>query len=251
MQTCETEGHVKEVNSHKKYIKEKDKEIFKLQVKNENLELNMKRLKYEISDIRDKNKMLMKEKRKKELSPELHSSKTTINNNTLSSSSSKPLPSSFSTPCASVAPTLTPRETPSSPLNLSFHATSPTPAQPSSTPPQSLGPPSPIQAGPGSPRTPPGFPTCSHDTPFDTTDSMVADKTKTIITVQAKLKEVRDGGTKLDFESLVALLKNHPWENSQEQLVNDSEYEEFDFKSYPGDYEEDTIEEENDEPVEN
>ena len=80
---------------------------------------------------------------------------------------------------------------------------------------------------------------------------MFADRTKTIVTVQAKLKEVRDGGTKLDFESLVALLKNHPWENSQEQLVNDYEYEEFNYKSYPGDYEEDTIEEENDKPVEN
>ena len=65
VQTCETEGHVKEVNNHRKYIKERDMEIFKLRVKNENLKLNTKRLKYEISDIRDKNKMLMKEKKEK------------------------------------------------------------------------------------------------------------------------------------------------------------------------------------------
>ena len=75
--------------------------------------------------------------------------------------------------------------------------------------------------------------------------------TKTIVTVQAKLKEVREGGTKLDFASLVAFLKDHPWEDSQELVVNDTEYEEFYYGTYPDDYDEDIIEEENDEPVEN
>ena len=41
------------------------------------------------------------------------------------------------------------------------------------------------------------------------------------VTVQAKLKETRERGTKLDYESLVVQLKNHPWEESHEQLENE------------------------------
>ena len=70
-------------------------------------------------------------------------------------------------------------------------------------------------------------------------------------TVQAKLKEARDSGTKMDFESLVALLKNHPWEESQEILENDEEYNDFDYSSYPDEFEETNIEEGNYEPDKN
>ena len=82
-------------------------------------------------------------------------------------------------------------------LNMSSQLKDPATAEPCSTPPpsprsQSL---SLSQAGTGSPRTPPGFPTCTGT-----------------LTVQAKLKEARDSGKKLDYESLVALLQNHPWE---------------------------------------
>ena len=77
---------------------------------------------------------------------------------------------------------------------------------------------------------------------------MVEGSPKSSVTVQAKLKEAREGGTKLDFESLVALIKNHPWGESPEPFGYDDEYDDFNYTSY--EYEDPINEEENDEPVE-
>ena len=52
MQHCEIEGQVKEVNSLKKYSKDKEKEVFKLDGKTKNLESNIKRLKSEMSNLK-------------------------------------------------------------------------------------------------------------------------------------------------------------------------------------------------------
>ena len=256
-QNYEMESREKEATSCKKYIKEKEKEIFKLQSKNENLESNNRKLKTEISDLRNENKRLVKEKKKKGLLSGSEPSRNAKTNNNNTQLSQTTLPSSLSTlsctPCVSVAQTLSPHETLSSPLvenvDMASLATSPATAQPCSTPPQSPRPPSPLQAGPCSPRTPPGFPTCTEHS-NDDTDNMVEveDSPISIVTVQDKLKEARDGGTKLDFESLVALIKNHPWGESKEPFDNDAEYDDFDYSSY--EYEEPISEEEKDEPVE-
>ena len=51
------------------------------------------------------------------------------------------------------------------------------------------------------------------------------------ITVQEKLKEVIERGQKLDFASVVSLIKNHPWEESKEIVDNDDEYYHDDFEN--------------------
>ena len=107
---------------------------------------------------------------------------------------------------------------------------------------------------PVSPKTPPKSP--SYTTPGDSGSCSAilpgitekADNTKSIVTVQAKLHEVRDSGKKLDYESLVALLKKHPWEESHEH-ENNYEYEAFDYDTYHDNYEETMIDEEYDEPA--
>ena len=144
----------------------------------------------------------------------------------------KTLPKSSSKPCASVA---------------SSTSTNPARAQPCSTPPES--PRSPFPPGPCSPRTPPGFPTStarSQDASINNTDSFDDNNPKPIPTIQAKLKEVRDGGKKLDYESLVELLKKHPWEET-----NDTEYDDLDNDTYTDNYEDTSINEEDDELVVN
>ena len=249
LQNSEIEGHMKEANSLKKHTKEKEKEISKLQGKSQNLESNIRRLKTEMSTLRNENKRMVKEKKKKGLSSGSNPSRKTMtsNNNNSLPLSTKTLRASLSTP--SVAPILSPHETPSLPPveNVDFTSPDPATAQPCSTPPRSPRPPSPLQAGPCSPRTPPGFPTCTEHSNGDT-DNMVEGSPISIVTVQDKLKEARDGGTKLDFESLVALIKNHPWGESKEPFDNDAEYDDFDYSSY--EYEEPISEEEKDEPVE-
>ena len=55
------------------------------------------------------------------------------------------------------------------------------------------------------------------------------------ITVEDKLKEAIECGKKLDFDSVVSLIQNHPWEESKERLENDYEY-------YYGDFENDDYE---------
>ena len=57
------------------------------------------------------------------------------------------------------------------------------------------------------------------------------------------MKEARDSGSKMDFESLVALLKDHPWEESQELLENKEEHNDFNYTIHSGEYEETVIEE--------
>ena len=61
-------------------------------------------------------------------------------------------------------------------------------------------------------------------------------------TVQAKLQEAIEGGTKLSYESLVALLENHPWEERKETFEEPDEYDYYD------DYEESVIEQHNNQP---
>ena len=77
---------------------------------------------------------------------------------------------------------------------------------------------------------------------------MNTDNQESIAAVQAKLKEVRYSGEKLDYESLVTLLQNHPWEESSQQLEIEEQYD-FDYDSYPDEYEETTIDEEIYEPI--
>ena len=58
----EQETSKKELNAKGKLVKEKDKEIYRLEQKCENLEYNAKKLKSEISDIKFENKKLLKAK---------------------------------------------------------------------------------------------------------------------------------------------------------------------------------------------
>ena len=130
---------------------------------------------------------------------------------------------------------------------MSSKLTDPARAHSCSTPP--LSPCSPFPPGPCSPRTPPGFPTStarSQDASINNTDSFDDNNPKPIPTIQAKLKEVRDGGKKLDYESLVELLKKHPWEETK-----DAEYDDFDYDTYTDNYEDTSINEEDDELVVN
>ena len=130
---------------------------------------------------------------------------------------------------------------------MSSTSTDPAIAQSCSTPPKS--PRSPFPPGPCSPRTPPSFPTStarSQDASINNTDSFDDNNPKPIPTIQAKLKEVRDGGKKLDYESLVELLKKHPWEET-----NDTEYDDLDNDTYTDNYEDTSINEEDDDPVVN
>ena len=130
---------------------------------------------------------------------------------------------------------------------MSSTSTDPAIARSCSTPPKS--PRSPFPPGPCSPRTPPGFPTSntrSQDASIDITDNFDDNNPKPIPTIQAKLKEVRDGGKKLDYENLVELLRKHPWEET-----NNAEYDDLDYETYTDDYEDTSINEEDDDPVVN
>lgn len=115
----------------------------------------------------------------------------------------------------------------------------PAPVQPCSIPPSSShSQPFPLpQAGPFSPRTPPSSPTCTVSiNSTDTSNAANQESIATVSTVQAKLKEARHSGKKMDYESLVILLKNHPWEESHSRLENEDEYDEFEYDTYPGEY---------------
>ena len=69
---------------------------------------------------------------------------------------------------------------------------------------------------------------------------------KSNITVQAKLREAIDGGTNLSYDSLVALLDNHPWEERKEPFEEHDENEYGCLNDHEDDYyEETTIEQQN------
>ena len=53
-------------------------------------------------------------------------------------------------------------------------------------------------------------------------------------TVQDKLKEAIECGKKLDFESVVSLIQNHPWEESKEMQENEYFYGDFENDDYQG-----------------
>ena len=140
VQNSEIEGHIKEANSLKKHIKENEKETFKFQSKNENLESNIFRLKTEVSNLRNENKRMVKKEKKRGLNSGSDRSRKTLtnNNNNSLSVSTKTVHASLST--TSVASTLSLHEqTSSSPLvlvdsvDLSSPATDPATAQPCST----------------------------------------------------------------------------------------------------------------------
>ena len=63
------------------------------------------------------------------------------------------------------------------------------------------------------------------------------------ITVQGKLKEAIKSGEKLDFKTVVSLIENHPWNELNEGLENDDEYD-YDAIDYD-DYETYSAEENN------
>ena len=87
-------------------------------------------------------------------------------------------------------------------------------------------PPSPSE--PSSPRTPSSLQACGEDLRHasdDIHDGIEPISSKSKITVQAKLKEAIEGGTKLSYESLVALLANHPWEERKEPFEERDVYD--------------------------
>ena len=87
-----------------------------------------------------------------------------------------------------------------------------------------------------------GTPTRSGDASIEEIDNLAVLNPQGAVSVQAKLKEARDSGTKLDFQSLVVLLENHQWEESHEQLENDAEDDNF-YYNYYTDHSEENIDE--------
>ena len=100
----------------------------------------------------------------------------------------------------------------SNPCALSGQSCQP-PADPTST---ALTPPRPqctppLQAKPVSPRTPPGVPI---NNTIDLKEKEAAvSSPESMVTVQNKLKEVIERGQKLDFTSVLSLIKTHPGKN--------------------------------------
>ena len=104
---------------------------------------------------------------------------------------------------------------------------------------------------PCSSRTLPGSPSCIENlrhSSIITIDNIEADDSKSITTVQDKLKETIATSKKLNYENLVALLESHPWkEETQEPFENDDEYSEHDNDYDDMDY--DSLHEVIEEPV--
>ena len=102
---------------------------------------------------------------------------------------------------------------------------------------------------PCSPRTPPGLQTGCEDLRHasdDIHERIEPVSSKSNITVQTKLQEAIDGGTKLSYDSLVALLDNHPWEERKESFEEHDENEYGCLNDQEDDYYEDTtIEQQN------
>ena len=261
----EKEDLKKEIKILMKTQKEKEKEEYRLQSKCDNLEGSVKMLKNEASVLRNENKKLKKGNPKKPkvalaitqtqtsstdaMSAATHSSLPTIstssshhpdafeNNNILPSleydDDQTTLATSIS--CLSVAepcqPLTCPSSSPESPL---------TPARLSTLSP--LPP-----ATPTTPRTPPGFLLGNKNVYYDP-DGMEEivkdlDNQEPKITVQGKLKEAIKSGEKLDFKTVVSLIENHPWNEPNEGLENDDEYD-YDAIDYD-DYETYSAEENN------
>ena len=194
----------------------------------DNLEANVKRLKDEATVLRNQNKKLGKERLQKlkvipskaqveaiPIPPPIQNS--FLNNNGV--------PIKL---CDDTTPMVTPNpcagqscQPPADPSSTAL-----TPPRPPCTPPH--------QATPVSPNPPPGFPI--NNTSIDLKEKEAAVTIpESMVTMQDKLKEVIEKGQKLDFTSVLSLIKTHPWEESKEMVENDDEY-------YYGDFENDDYE---------
>ena len=191
--------------------------------------------------MRNEHKKLEKEKLKK--------SKAQLNNITPSSAATAipPIQNNFlnnnnvSTSVATASRCVSAAQSCEAPAVLTQPRPSSTPPRPSSipprpptTPPQSPSTP-PLQATPVLPRTRPDFPINLASADLEDNDAEFIGCESTI-TVQDKLKEVIESGEKLDFASVVSLIKNHPWEESNEILENDDEcyYDDYENDDYEG-----------------
>ena len=235
------------VKSQGKIVKDTEKDLYKLDRKYDVSEANLKKCMEENNVLKSKNKKLFKKLNQK--------SKKNVDKN-MNDENDNPTDDIFSKmqECANNLPSLLhispgkkcssqSTDPPDSTLPLSPLLATATPsissesASSASVPPQTP------------PRTPPcTTPDCDASGSSLTGIAEEANNPESIATVQAKLREVREAGKKLDFESLVVLLKNHPWEDSDQQFENEDEYDAFEYETYPDEYEEITGDEENDEP---
>ena len=220
-----------------KTIKEKDREAVKLQNKCDNLEANVKRLKNEATVLRNENKMLEKESHKKS---KFIPSEAQIESITLASTvTAKPTLPSLQNSLLNnndVPIKVHDEKTPVATDSQSCQPPAGTSSMPQ-TPPRPLCTPS-LHTTPGSQRTPPGFPNNNASVDFMEEEAAVSTSPGAMITVQDKLREVIKKGQKLDFSSVLSLIKNHPWEDSKEIMENDNDdeynYGDFDNDDYEG-----------------
>ena len=238
-----------DLKSRREKVKETEKELYKLDQKCNMSEAKLKKCMEETNVLKSENKKLLNKlnrKRKKDFEKSINDENDNSPDDISSQmqESASDLPSLLLSPGRKYPSSST--DPPSSTLTLSPLFATPISNKSAAS----------AIAASVSPKTPPTSPSCT--TPdWDASGSSSAmlpeindeaHNLEPIATVQAKLKEVRDSGKKLDYESLVVLLKKHPWEESHQQIENDFEYDPFDYDTYPDEYEETMNYEENDEP---
>ena len=216
---------IKKENSLKnKQLKQKEKEIKKSDVKCENLSSNLKEVKQEL-------KCLKQERIK-------YSNKKFANHEKATESNNNLVETDESDPGLATTDQLQHSRRPPSPRPRAQSTHTPPGTPPPRTSPSILNTPAPAITSALTTDTSGMSASSSGEASIDKTENLDAASLKSTITVQAKLKEARDGGTKLDYESLVALLKNHPWEETHEQLENEEEDDNFYYDYYSDEYEE-------------
>ena len=207
-------------------MKQKEKEIHKSDVKCENLSCNLKKVKDELSSLKQERRKYFKKKlvNHEEASESNNNSVKTIESGLGLATTDQPPRSRSSSLFPRAQSTQTPPRTP-----------------PPSTYPNTVNTPAPASTSALTSATS-GTPTQSGEASIDEIDNLDVVNPQSAVSVQAKLKEARDSGTKLDFQSLVVLLENHQWEESPEKLENDAEDDNFYYDYYTDHYEE-TIDE--------
>ena len=230
----EIDDQKKEEKCLTKTIKEKDREAVKIQNKCDNLEANVKRLKSDVTVLRNEKKKLDKEKLRKS---KVVASKAQMKSITPPSTVTAlpallPVHNNFLNNndgpievCDDIIPVATASQSASAGLSCQ----SPVDSSSVTTPPQTPCTP-PRHATPWLIRTPPDIPISNATLDLQEKGAAIASSDSTI-TVQEKLKEVIERGQKLDFASVVSLIKNHPWEESKEMVDKDDEYYHDDFEN--------------------
>ena len=194
----------------------------------------MKRLKSDLTVLRNEKKKLDKEKLRKS---KVVASKAQMKNITPPSTVTAlpallPVHNNFLNNndgpievCDDIIPVATASQSASAGLSCQ----SPVDSSSVTTPPQTPCTP-PRHATPWLIRTPPDIPISNATLDLQEKGAAIASSDSTI-TVQEKLKEVIERGQKLDFASVVSLIKNHPWEESKEMVDKDDEYYHDDFEN--------------------